>query len=114
MIQEIKTSWIAGLLEGEGCFSYRNDKNYASIQFNTTDFDIMTKYISYLRELGFDIKNKIVELKKKKSTHKQGYAIEITSKKAIGIMKLILPFMGIRRKNKIKEIINVSHFPRFT
>lgn len=109
MIQEIKTSWIAGLLEGEGCFSYRHDKNYASIQFNTTDFDIMTKYITYLRELGFDIKNKIVKLKKKKETHKQGYAIEITSKKAIGIMKLILPYMGIRRKNKIEEIINDSH-----
>lgn len=88
--------WLAGLFEGEACFGYYSGKLTISIQM--TDEDIIAK-VSSLVDVPY---SKVVRDNVK---HKPCYCLTIRSAKAAYMMKLILPFMGIRRSSKINEVL---------
>ena len=100
-----KLIWIAALLEGEGAFT--QDVS-ARVQLGMTDKDVVEKYCSYLRDLGFEFNGNILQRdynKKKNIKHSISYHFKLSSINAIKLMKLILPYMGLRRSNRIKMII---------
>jgi hypothetical protein len=92
--------WLAGLLEGEGCFVYDDSPG---IRVGMTDLDVVQRVALLLG-------NRRVRGPYNRSTHgslnKDVYYVECWSGPAIEIMKAILPYMGVRRSAKINEIID--------
>lgn len=89
-------AWLAGLLEGEGCFE--THKNSPGLRLNMTDEDVVARAAgilgvprparSYLRD-----------------NRKPLWALSVHGAHAIEWMKVILPYMGGRRTAKIEEVI---------
>jgi len=95
--------WIAGLLEGEGCF-YSNSPYSCAITIQITDKDVIYKIASILGGTG-----NVREPDISKSTgfnKKQVYSYSIFGILAVDWMRLILPIMGERRKTKILELLS--------
>ena len=97
-------SWIAGLLEGEGSFSlaYKkspyNEYYYPRIVISMTDEDVIQRAAIIMGAKQVYVKIKLCK--------KTLYTTTIYGAKAIALMRIILPFMGIRRASKINEIIS--------
>jgi len=93
----IQTAWLAGILEGEGCFTV-DSRNRVRINCNMTDFDVIRKIkeitgCGTIHEDEFeDKKNRLVW---RVSNVKQAHSI----------CKQILPFMHQRRSKRIKKMI---------
>jgi len=88
--------WMAGLLEGEGCFMYRN--GCPSIQLSMTDKDIVKRGAKIL---GVGAHTPY----KRDDGHKWVYACVATGTTAIGWMMTVYSLMGERRRSKIKNIL---------
>lgn len=99
VLQEKEKFWLAGLLEGEGCFHVKTNKTPLGITLEMTDEDIV-KRVSNITG------NSYCKVKKRKTFYKQSFKTTVRGKVAIEIMKLILPIMGVRRSIRIKECID--------
>jgi len=99
--------WLAGLLEGEGCFSInkRSDGvlNY-SIRITSTDYDVIARANRVLSNKN-TVRN-YNEAKHYRRGLKPAYSAGIAGRASIGWMMTLYPLMGERRRTKIKEIIN--------
>jgi len=94
-----KIIWVAGILEGEGCFNLHKGK-YARIQLEMCDLDIIQR----IRDI-MDPSTNIRIKKYEKINHNTAYVIVINGQLAIEWMMTIYCLMGNRRKEKIREII---------
>jgi hypothetical protein len=97
MTSIIDIAWLAGLLEGEGCFM----GPYPQIIVSSTDKDVVDRLA------------KITDSKvygPVKTTHKDQYRVTICGTRAIEWMETIYSLMGIRRKSKIKSIIESKYW----
>jgi len=92
--------WLAGILEGEGCFllSISGRRYTPIISVHMTDEDIINR-VSKLWD------RKYVFQKRQKEHYKDTYITKLKGKDAIELMKLIYPIMGKRRCEKIDNII---------
>jgi hypothetical protein len=92
--------WLAGLLEGEGCFSNRSDR-YCSplIQLVMTDRDVVVRAA---RAMGA---HKVIECKVPRKADKKIYRTNVYGSTALQLMRDLLPHMGERRSAKILEIL---------
>lgn len=98
MITSHELRWLAGLLEGEGCF--HSSASSTCIVIKMTDLDIIEK---------FRIITKTTHLKVTvipgTDRWKTRYSTSISGNLAIQWMMTLYLLMGIRRKAKIKDII---------
>lgn len=125
--------WLAGLLEGEGCFNYRADRKQARISVEMTDQDVLERVAGLFgtkvsvrppRILGpctscrkreidcplpmWNARGLITvgyAISRGCRVSKQSYQTAIHGKRAENLMRLIYPFMGTRRSEKIAEIL---------
>lgn len=88
--------YIAGLLEGEGCFYFRK---CPTITLNMTDLDTVEKARSLMNKT-----NKIYT-ENPSGNRKEAYRLIVYGDVAMQWMMTIYPLMSIRRKAKIREII---------
>lgn len=97
--------WVAGLLEGEGCFQNRSDR-YCSplIQLMMTDKDVV---VSAAKVLGA---HKVVKCKQDTRTNKSIYRLNVYGRLSIEWMMTLYVLMGERRQAKIREILNQWRF----
>lgn len=87
--------WVAGLLEGEGSFlaSPPSDPNTPRVQMWSTDEDVIQR-LSKMWQLSY-------------ATYERGgnakiaYFIMLRGKRAVDLMMLLKPLMGIRRQQQI-------------
>jgi len=92
--------WLAGLLEGEGCFCWsagRDRYRYPRISLSMTDQDVIVRAQSFFgtcKSTGYT-----------PSARKPYYTIQITGSRAAGWMMTLYSLMGKRRKARIKEIL---------
>lgn len=91
--------WIAGFLDGEGCFGYYN--RTPIILVGSTDKDLMELYVKYTKVI-----NKLMVVKSRDGVRKVAYRIAITGSLAVQWMMTLYPLMCQRRKNKIKSVIS--------
>ena len=94
MIQSRDIFWLAGILEGEGCFSYKRTPN---IQLSMTDRDIVAR-VSNLT--GFAMYSD------KRPNRKRAYRTNVTGARAAGWMMTLYSLMGKRRRVKIKQCLS--------
>ncbi len=100
--KETKCAWLAGILEGEGYFGFRKDKNYSILQLAMTDEDTVQRVQSYI---GGSVRR--VD-RSNRPNHKDIYRLEVCSQRALLTMKSIYPLMGIRRKQQIDNILDLE------
>lgn len=97
MITTNQISWIAGILEGEGCFHFNGVT--PAISLRMTDRDVVVK----ARDI---INSKIkVHVRERPFPRKTVYEILIGSNTAIQWMMTVYSLMGERRKSKIRELL---------
>jgi hypothetical protein len=109
-LTETDIAWIAGLLEGEGYFgidnrskdTYKVSKTPPApfIKISMVDEDIIQRLSKLLDKSYFSPSRKTVK-------GKQVYTLHIAEKeKVLFILQKILPYMGVRRGERITECIS--------
>ena len=101
-MKEIDIAWLAGLLEGEGCFTFCGGGAYraARIILNMSDLDIVERA---KRLMG---SKDVIYRSMAGRSGKQMYCIEVTqAEKVYEILSFIYPYMGARRKIRIEELL---------
>jgi hypothetical protein len=108
-LTETDIAWIAGLLEGEGYFgiddhqrNYKVSKSPPApfIKISMVDEDIIQRLSKLLNKSYFLPSRKTV-------TGKQVYTLYIGEKeKVLFVLQKILPYMGVRRGERITECIS--------
>ena len=103
---ELELHWLAGWLEGEGCFGVskrRSSSLHFYVSVNTTDRDVAERAASLLKVNVRPQKPKTYGLSKKPLYHLSlGRMTE-----AISLMRQLLPIMGERRSAKIRSLLSL-------
>lgn len=105
MKEELDIAWAAGILEGEGCFFITSDKRRKAtkklaIQCKMTDQDIILR-IHDVFASGF-----IYKCKNQEEHHKQAWVWQVYRQNDVEtIIYKVLPYLGIRRSAKAKELL---------
>lgn len=89
--------WLAGILEGEGYFTYRDG---ATISLQMTDRDIVERAALLLGSKS------IIETMARSTGWKDTFHCRVHGQEAIDIMLKLMPIMGSRRQQKIQFIID--------
>lgn len=90
-------AWLAGLLEGEGNFQAHNS-NYPQIKLTMTDEDVVARAATALGR-------RYHRYESRHPNWKPGFTLNICGKDAIGLMMAIYPFLGTRRRSKVRELL---------
>ena len=99
MITVRNIEWLAGLLEGEGCFGFQSHRKWnPRIDLAMTDEDVVARASSLMKDGKYWTRYSHVG-------HKTQYCLRITGPRAIQWMMTLYLLMGHRRRGKIKEII---------
>jgi len=96
MIRKEDIYWVAGILEGEGCFNYYNAPR---IFLKMTDYDVVDR-VSQIMKARTTIK------KQDKNGWKTCYILAINSHVAVGWMMTLYSLMSARRKEQIRDVLS--------
>ena len=101
MMTDNELHWLAGLLEGEGCFTTKSgDHSRCRVIVKMCDEDVIDK----AWELMPDAKKYTIEHKNPK--HSTIYSLELMKQeKVVEVMLAVYPLMGKRRKARIDELL---------
>lgn len=116
MLSDVEIAWLAGLLEGEGCFRVANSpKRLASgrrpvlvVGLKMTDEDVVERAVKLWPVAG----RITIEENNHKPRWAKTYKATWHGQRAEDLMVLVLPYMGQRRSAKIKECLahpSLSH-----
>lgn len=94
-----RIAWLAGLLEGEGCFSRRG--NCITIQLYVSDRDVIEKAQAIIGAPS------IGSRRPKNEKHKTCYYWTVSGPEAAAWMMTLYSLMGSRRQERIKELLTV-------
>lgn len=89
--------WLAGLLEGEGCFSLTNGYPRMSVAMTDRDVILQVCLLLCLPVLG--------PYKQTYPTGKPIYRCQVTGKRAVGIMLTLYPLLSMRRQASIQRCV---------
>lgn len=104
MIETKDLFWLAGLLEGEGCFTV-SDK-YPRIVLTMCDLDVMERANRLLRPFSDSLKNKPKRVQRQAETFRHPiYVISLSGARAAGWMMTLYDLMGHRRQARIREAL---------
>lgn len=92
-----KIDWLAGLLEGEGCFYWHG--HAGCVQLTMTDLDVVEH-----AALAFPGAS-AVSVRPATSTEKAAFTVVWCGRKAADLMWAVLPYMGGRRSERILTLL---------
>lgn len=92
--------WLAGLLEGEGCFTLSKcgRRKWPRISIQMIDEDVIQKTSKLFNRSYWKTSPP------SKAGNKPLYKTHITGRPALHLMGCLFPLLSVRRQNKIKEI----------
>ena len=88
--------WLAGYLEGEGCFYYGGSRKYPTLRITveSTDLDVISRVASMF--------NRAICGPKKHNPGQDTYYTAIAGAPSAGWMMTLYPMLSTRRKSKIR------------
>lgn len=97
---ENEAAFVAGLLEGEGCFDFNaSDVRYPRIRCETTDKDVAYRLLALAG-------GRITEPKRRQPHHKQSYMWFLNGRDRVRpVLEAIRPWMSQRRGEKIDFLL---------
>lgn len=104
-LTEAELAWLAGLLEGEGsfCKAMPSSPGQPVLQVVMTDEDVIAKAATM-------IGSRYYVSQPKNPAHKTCYHLRVKGKRAIQVMELLHPHMGLRRQQQISEALATASF----
>lgn len=93
---DVQAAWLAGLLEGEGCFTHAGG---AAVALKMTDLDVVERYAALVGVRCYE------GPLAKKAHYKPHYVAIASGNRGSAVMTRILPYMGDRRSAKILECL---------
>jgi LAGLIDADG endonuclease len=106
-------AWVAGFLEGEGCFTVLkcNNKRFGLYQYPrvtcaSTDLDALQRLQKYSGIGGISNPRQ-----RGKDKPRWEWAAS-KSGQAVGLMKALYPYMGQRRRERIGEVLDIAGWSR--
>ena len=97
-------AWLAGLLDGEGCFD--SPRGNARIRVKMTDADVVLRAARLMRARVHAETTRLPGYPV--VTRKPTYTAQITGTPAVLVMQEILPWLGARRTAKVTGIV-IAH-----
>lgn len=99
-ISPVDAAWLAGYLEGEGCFSFGNSGKTPNIVAVSTDSDVIDK-VAAITDAGS------VTRKRSKQPNWKPQSVWRVNRVADveRVLRCILPYMGARRAARIRELL---------
>ena len=98
-LPDVDVAWMAGLFEGEGCFTFSGGSVRATLAM--TDEDVVVRF--------GDLVGKRVREDRKPSLLREGikamYEVRLSGRDAVEFMALVKPHMGSRRQARIEELM---------
>ena len=98
--------WLAGLLEGEGCFTRQKHRSGTSTPLITvvmTDEDVVGEAGTLIEHLGG---RSLKIIRRMLPSGKVAFDARVTGLPAVKVMWAVLPFMGKRRSKEIHRIVS--------
>ena len=94
-------AWLAGLLDGEGCFDA--PRGNPRIRVRMTDFDVILRAATLMDASTYgEVDRRPTRVG---GLPKPLLCAQTTGQKALAVMRTVLPYMGSRRSAKITELI---------
>ena len=101
-LSTLDIAWIAGLLEGEGCFTNSSQSPHRpKIQLCMTDSDVVVRAAKLLKC------HKVTEQKNLTKKNKKIYRATLYGRRAASWMMTLYPLMGERRQKRIEELLTL-------
>lgn len=94
-------AWLAGLLEGEGCFFLQRsskDRDRVCIAVESTDEDVVARAAALM---GIESFHSVLRPERTKRI----FRARLGEPKSISLMRELRPYMGARRRQKIDELL---------
>lgn len=96
-MNDIETGWVAGIIEGEGCFTVKRGRPVVKVEM--TDLDVIER-LQALTGVGT-----ICAPTKRKDHWSQSYSWQVQNHDdAERLMKSLLPHMSKRRAERIRAL----------
>ncbi len=92
---EIDRAWLAGLLEGEGCFGWYPKSCDMLVQVGMTDRDVIERAAALM---GTAFRGPY-----RQKSHQPIYQTAARGQTAVALMRELLPLMGERRQGRIRQ-----------
>ena len=101
-------AWLAGLYEGEGCFSIKSRKNRPSgtapptieVRLEMSDEDIIQRVANLVQ------KNSRLVQRKQIPNRKQTYIVSVGDRPTLRyLLPTLFPYFGIRRKTQVQACL---------
>lgn len=92
--------WLAGLLEGEGSFTYHRQtrgRYVPKVIVRMTDLDVVERAAALMGSR--------IHTQKRLGGHKDLHGTAVTGKRAVRLMRSLLPLMGERRSTQIRRFL---------
>ena len=89
-------AWLAGLLEGEGCF--RHTASTPIIHLSMTDRDVVARAAAIMDA-------KLYGPYSRGNGHQDTWMSSLAGERALVVMRAILPMMGNRRTDRIQSVL---------
>lgn len=105
MIDTKDLYWLAGLLEGEGCFDMTGGR-YPRVVVMMCDLDVVERANKLLRPVVL-LKERLPARIQRQPDRLPIYRISLSGGRAAGWMMTLYPFMGQRRQKRIREVLSV-------
>lgn len=105
-------AWLAGLLDGEGCFD--SPRGNPRIRVKMSDLDVVLRAADVMgatTHMEIDRTHPDVISRYGYTPRKPLMVAQLTGERAVGIMRAVLPWLGSRRTAKVTEIV-LSHIQR--
>lgn len=96
----VELAWLAGIIEGEGCFYVNKKTKSPLIRVKMGDRDVVEK-VSKMWRVNVNF------AKDGRRNHSDMYTATVYGHLALDWMKKVYPMMGARRKAKILEILDL-------
>lgn len=89
-------AWLAGILDGEGCFDA--PRNNPRIRVKMSDLDVVLRVATVMGASTYMERPRFED-------YKPCLVAQITGDKAVAVMRAVLPWLGSRRTAKATELI---------
>src|SRR5437762_13382088 len=103
MLTDFELGWLVGLLEGEGTFRYNGNSQCLVVKM--TDEDVIIR-LSHLLEKVTGVTVELATVNPENDRCQYQYRVGLSGENARKVMRLIVPYMGHRRKQRIWQSLN--------
>lgn len=105
MMDDKDLYWLAGLLEGEGSFlaPVPSSPRLPIIQVSMTDEDVIARVAALWGKAAYRARS---DSRSAERGWKTPYAVQLRGSKAVHLMRLLRPLMGLRRQAQIDRALS--------